>query len=147
MQVQELYINIKYFKGGNEMFELMVNSRAKQLKKNEKGFTLVELIVVVAILGILAVIGITRFAGLTDSAREKADIATAASIATAAQTWIADQDHKVTTAPTLADLIGANLIEQPKNSRTNDGTWSIGYDASSNELTVNDGIQDWYPAP
>jgi type IV pilus assembly protein PilA len=44
----------------------------KMIKKNSKGFTLIELIVVIAILGILALIAIPRLSGFSDSANLRA---------------------------------------------------------------------------
>lgn len=52
-------------------------------RKNKKGFTLIELIIVIAILAILAAIAIPMFSGITESANNAVDKANASNIATA----------------------------------------------------------------
>lgn len=55
----------------------------KFLRRNKKGFTLIELIVVIAILAILAAIAIPAFMGITDQATASVNLANAKTIATA----------------------------------------------------------------
>lgn len=46
-----------------------------KLKKNDKkGFTLIEILIVIALLGVVATIAVPRFLGVQDSAKAKADI-------------------------------------------------------------------------
>ena len=66
--------------------------------KKKKGFTLIELIVVIAILGILAAIAIPRLSGFIGTSKTSSDNATAATINTAVTTLIANGSLIVPTA-------------------------------------------------
>ena len=60
----------------------------KEMKKNNKGFTLVELIVVLVILAILAAILVPTLLGYIDRAKSEKDFSTAQTVRVAAQSAI-----------------------------------------------------------
>ena len=71
--------------GGMFMFTYF----SRQMRK-KKGFTLIELIVVIAILGILAAILIPRFTGFQDKARRTQVVTDAKQMATAVDSLLAE---------------------------------------------------------
>ena len=72
---------------------------------NKKGFTLIELIIVIAILGIIALIAIPNLAGIRQRSQVSADKRTAEQIGKAVRIWATDTDanssRKIPEAATL----------------------------------------------
>lgn len=60
------------------------------LQKNKKGFTLIELMVVVAIIGVLALLGLRLYTGQQNKAKEAIVKANAATVHTLIQSDLAD---------------------------------------------------------
>lgn len=79
----------------------------------KKGFTLVELIIVIAIIAILAAIAIPKFGSIKSDANAKANLATAKNIATIVSKELADDKIAPTTAKSLITAIPAAKSGDP----------------------------------
>lgn len=77
-------------------------------KMNRKGFTLVEIMIVVAIIGLLAAIAIPNFVRARETALKNACIANMKQIQGAIQVWAIDQGKSDTDA-VVKDTAGATV--------------------------------------
>ena len=74
------------------MLKAMLNLINQQKQKSKKGFTLVELIVVIAILGILAALVVPSVSGYIKKAQDATNEANAQMLYSAAQLYVTDQE-------------------------------------------------------
>lgn len=76
--------------------------------KNKKGFTLVELIVVLAVLAVISAIAVPRFLEVQENAKLDADYAVGAMLGKAAELYLVDDNH---TTKQLDDATTAGGIQ------------------------------------
>ena len=84
------------------------------LKMNKRGFTLVEIMIVVAIIGLLAAIAIPNFIRARTTAQTNACIANLKQIEGAIQVWAIDTGGPDSTSPTWAQIAPTYLKVQPR---------------------------------
>lgn len=116
------------------MLNMLTKKRNEQKKK--KGFTLIELIIVIAIIAILAVIAIPKFMAVTKDAKIKADIANAKTIESAVTTAIATDKYKIPQS-TESDANGRiipleSLLNTIPKGKATEGDFAATVDSSGN---------------
>lgn len=110
----------------------------KTIWKNKKGFTIVELMAVFAILAVIAAIAVPSFSGTIDKAKEKADEATINVLNRAIEQYLIDNPDASLSGKDYDDLeevLEGDYIKEFPNKPEQSGK-SFVFDATKNTVSV-----------
>ena len=108
-----------------------------QLNTSRKSaFTLVEIMIVVAIIGLLAAIAIPNFIKAREASQKNACIANLKQIDGAKNTWALEQKKTSSAVPVNADLFGATLYIRDTPQCPANGTYTLGIVSAKPLCTV-----------
>lgn len=115
----------------------------KRIMKKRKGFTLIEMVIVITIIGILSSIAVTKYSKIQENAKKNADYATAANLATAAMISISDgKDSKTDIQP--SGLLTNKYIQYEPKSKSLKGKPFV-VEAVGDSITVTVENEVFYP--
>lgn len=104
----------------------MILHRSPHARRDDRGVTLVEMLIVIAVMGILAAATVLTVRGFSDSSNENACRTEVAAVNTAIRAYYSE--HKVWVTTETIDLLVPDLLEVVPSAATPSGGGTIGTD-------------------
>lgn len=112
---------------------------------NLQGFTLMEIIVVIAILGALAALAIPRFTGVLANSQEKTDLANIRIVESAVELYLTEKGELDPAVDTFDELVtelnGAGYLKNSELKAVSEGK-IFTYNAGTNKISLADDPSD-----
>ena len=117
-------------------------------RKSKKGFTLIELMVVVAIIGVLALLGLRVYIGQQRRAKDAIALANAATIHTLIQGNLVDKTYALLDeTPALEEAIGGGVAFDELTNEANTANLRNPYDSTDGTVVAAADTADITVAP
>jgi len=112
-----------------------------------KGFTLVEIMIVVLIIGILLAIAVPNFIKARETSRSKSCVANLKQIEAAKEQWCMDNKQATSATPADTDLYGTSAYVKNTPSCASGGTYTIGDMATRPVCSIGTGATPAHTLP
>ncbi|WP_069649460.1 type II secretion system protein [Caloranaerobacter ferrireducens] len=121
----------------------MIKAINKRLR-NKKGFTLIELVVVVAVLGIISALVIPRFTNITDSAKANVDEQNRKLLQNAIELYAAENGNYPSSDEDIDKLISDYLDQVPEVQSADNKAFFFNKNTNRVEIKADDFSDDDY---